>query len=620
MELAFIAVLIGLFFLRKYIRRKKYLERVTQWYRVKKSNTVMTYNRVVDQVAQTSMVLALLLPHILYGVTMAGVKWFLPGVVGYVANRTVFADVVGFYIPFVKTVIVIHRWRSFDLGAKVADKDGSDDQVANINTNATKNTGGFMSMFRKKPAVGSDYHNSIKNKTKAKTIRTSLSDEQKQVTEEASQLLQYWIVHALISAMFQTCMLLPILSRILSSMNMKSQNISSLPWKQKKMSWLNRINPGAEFFQECKLFFFIWLRLLPTSFTGASDGSVDGKGGLSTGEVGVKNRVAALEHSRLKSRKSTKAPFSNRPVDIIYERLSPCVIALVSSSSHLLEHSGDDGGESKQSFVRRGVNMCKGFLDAMVWTKMISEKTKSQIISVLVECSDLLPAFVTLFMPSYFTSYGIIYVQLIVPSATSASSYNALKGVKTNTELVRIMAAAVRYLQYWVIQGIIAWILSAFSPVLAWVPLSTHMIWIVWAYTQLEGTTVYLYNVIEWDLVAFGLLKAHAHGQDPSMDVNDTVTMKVFNSIAKRVPSGLPSQDSSGGDGDGKEDNVGKNDAGDENSNQVQEHKGKDPHKVLATKGQTEKIKASKGEDSEEDSDYVRVAEAKANGGITNAK
>jgi len=353
------------------------------------------------------------------------------------------------------------------------------------------------------------------------------------VVDKALQLLQYWVVYALMRAAAQTLMLLPVVSRLLSNIQLKEQKVSSLPWKQKKSTWLNRIKPSREVFQECKLLFFIWLRLLPTSLTSTSSVSNEDKGVRDS----VKDKVAALD--KPKSRRSATIPFSNRPVNIIYEKLSPMIVSLVSSSSHLLQQS--DGSESNkdgpQSFVSRGVAWCRSLLDVMVWTKMISEKTKGRIISTLVEWTDLLPAMVTLFTPSYFTNYGIIFVQLIVPSANSSQCHESLKGVKTNTETVKIMSVGLRYLKYWIIEGLLSWILSAFAPFLAWVPLSTHAILLMWAYAQNESIIHRLYNALEWDLIAFGLLKVHPHQE--GVDFNDTVTMTVINSIAKRVPSNL---------------------------------------------------------------------------------
>ena len=537
MELGCILLVMCLYALRRYIKRKKYFERVLKWYNAKKSAAIMKYNRIVDRVAQTSMFLASLLPHALYTIAMCSLKWFFPSVVKYFSCQTMASDIISLYIPFVRTILVLHKWRSFGFGL--------DDKIVSEQNKTTKDrveTGGVLSMFRKKQ-VGTAYKNSIKSggkgaekEQKSKRSRVHLSDEHKQVQTEASRLLQYWVVYALINVTIQTAMLLPILGRALSNMNTKKVNVSSLPWKQRKMGFIDRIKPNAEFFLECKLVFYVWLRMLPTSFYGGTT-KRGSEGEAATGSV--KSRVSAFEikSSSAKTARRKQSPLAqNSPIDLMFNMGAPYAIALVSSSSHLLDDTTDGTvSNTPKSLIMRSVAWCRSFLDVMVWTKMIKEKTKLRIIATLVECSDLLPASVSLFMPSYFTSYGIIFVSLLVPSGNSADAYNALKGTKTNSQTVKIMEERIlRYLQFWVVQIIVSSILSAFSPILAWIPLSSHLSLLLWAYIQLEGTTIKIYNILEWDLVTFGLLDAHPHHE--AGETKDSTTMKLITSITNRIP------------------------------------------------------------------------------------
>jgi len=72
-------------------------------------------------------------------------------------------------------------------------------------------------------------------------------------------------------------------------------------------------------------------------------------------------------------------------------------------------------------------------------------------------------------------------------------------------------------------------------------PFSTHIVFLVWAYFQLESVSTLVYDVFESELVAFGILKIHAHknksDNQSSLDVNNTITMKLLKNLAKRVPS-----------------------------------------------------------------------------------
>jgi len=520
MEIAFIFLLIGLYAIRKYIQKKRYVERASKWYQQKRTNAVLRYNSIVDKVAQTSMILALLLPHLLYLSATGIVKYFLPNVVRYFATKTLLCELIKFYIPFIRTISIVHKWRSFDL---LPVKEG-----------ATDNSG-YLSMIRKKP-VGTSKKNDSgtirqvgKNEndynTKNQSTRTRLTDEHMQVFEDAMNLLKYWVVVAMLTAIIQTMKLMPIFGRILSNMNLK-QNASSLPWKQKRLTWLNRIKPSAEFFQEISLLFFIWLRLLPTSFMGGKRG----------------NSVDTIQEKSTNYKNGGKvAQFSSCPVDILYSFLSPAVVTMVSSQNILIEKVGMKNTNQSGSLVKSAAGWCTRFLDVMVWTKLISESSRNRIISTLTECSDLLPAMVTLLMPGYFTSYGVIYVQLVVPVANSSKSIAALNLAKANAEILCEMNVVSRFLQYWIVEEIISWILSSFYPILVWIPFNQHFVLLLFAYAQLQGATLYLYNLLESELVSFGIL--HAHSCHNAGDLNDTVTMKVLNSFAKRFPSSQESCD-----------------------------------------------------------------------------
>jgi len=573
LEGGFVVLCFGLYMLRRYIQKKKYAQRVKTWYTNKKAKAVMKYERFVEKVAKTSMLLALLLPHIIYVVGVSLIKYFMPQVVGYFSNQTILADVLGLYWPFVKSIHVIHKWRSFGLMEKVNDAasivddknnngkgSGSESKKDGIDqANAATSTRSIMNMFRRKK-VSENYEAALREKSRSSSTKNNsktstdkrkvavaqirLNDEQRQVGEEISELLQYWVVFALLLGMSKICMLLPLFGRFLSNMSLnKSASSLKTPWGRRKISWLEKIKPSVEFFNECKLFFFVWVQVLPTSIVGSA--STKRTASAINTKSDIKSRIVAFEKGDTKNGK-TSVPFANRPIDILFQKLSPAVIALNSSTSRILDQIETDNPDNskKQSFVVRCLTWCRTFLDVMVWTKLISEKTKRTIISTLSECSDLLVCLPTFFMPSYFTSYGIVYIHLIVPSANSVNCRNAYQKrpkSTTNTELVKMINRALRYLQYWVIQCILSWIISSFSPILSWIPFSTHIIFLVWAYFQLESVSNLIYDVFESELVAFGILKIHAHKDNSdnqsSPDLNNTITMKLLKNLAKRVPS-----------------------------------------------------------------------------------
>ena len=68
-------------------------------------------------------------------------------------------------------------------------------------------------------------------------------------------------------------------------------------------------------------------------------------------------------------------------------------------------------------------------------------------------------------MPSYFTSYGVIWSSLLVPAANSA---RANKG--------RDAEGRDRWLKYWCVYAVLAGVLEFLSGILSWVPFSTHAV------------------------------------------------------------------------------------------------------------------------------------------------
>ena len=131
----------------------------------------------------------------------------------------------------------------------------------------------------------------------------------------------------------------------------------------------------------------------------------------------------------------------------------------------------------------------------------MTKETKEWIIVTIFESSALLPAVTTLLMPSYFTKYGVVYVSLVVPAGYSISSCDEIQ--RSSSKLDSMMPQiddASRYLRFWMIHAAVSILLASFAPLLAWIPLSTHATWILWAYIQLESSTRKIYGWFESEL------------------------------------------------------------------------------------------------------------------------
>jgi len=167
--------------------------------------------------------------------------------------------------------------------------------------------------------------------------------------------------------------------------------------------------------------------------------------------------------------------------------------------------------------------------------RLISEESKDWLITTIVESSALLPAVTTLLMPSYFTNYGVIYVSLIVPAGYSISSCNSIRGHRCSKQhdvdtLMPIIDDSSRYLQFWMVHAAVSILLASFAPLLAWIPLSTHATWLLWAYIQLESSTRRIYGWFE--------------GEIGKKSLDETAIARMMRWIIDALPSGAESEKS----------------------------------------------------------------------------
>ncbi|KAL7478992.1 hypothetical protein ACHAW6_004744 [Cyclotella cf. meneghiniana] len=476
-ELGAVLVLLILWLLRRRFQKYRYGERTLKWYRNKKERTLIWYEGVVSKVAETSLLLAMLLPHLLYMLAIAAIKRFLPSALTYLATRTYLISAISMWHPLYKTFRVIGLVNH------------------NLSCLATKDDPGESTKRTKSSLVPSH----IKHQQKYK----EQLGEHKKI---AINLLKYWVVYATLSAIFGTAKLIPFIRSILPiNESSNSTNRGLFGSKMVKPGFLTRLRLSGKLVEEFRLVFFIWLLLMPVSFPRA-------------------------DNARDSSRRTTKT-MSNVPVEILYNNLSPFIMSAMNSSAFI------SNKVEGSTFGAKAIQFLRSLLDFLVMTRALREKTRDFIMLTIVESSALLPAAVTMFMPSYFTSYGVIYVSLIVPCGYSIKACNAVAKTTSSLEtMVCKIEDISRYLQFWVVSAAITTILCWFEPVLAWVPLSTHAIWLLWSFVQMNYPTRKVYSLIEEELIVFGLLESHGKDSDIKK-LNDTF---LFQS-ARRIIAALPS-------------------------------------------------------------------------------
>lgn len=200
------------------------------------------------------------------------------------------------------------------------------------------------------------------------------------------------------------------------------------------------------------------------------------------------------------------------PGNLIKRFVTPILLLIHEKISELVPH-----GLWDKWVVSNARNILGGF----VFIKMVSEQSRDWLLHVLEEARAVVVPAITLLMPGFITSFGVAYVQYVVPSAKSAQA----KGD----------AAKLVYLQYWVLNCAVAGLLSWFSGILWWIPFSNHAIFVLWSYLSFPQTIRTYYDVLEAELVAFGLL----NGSGESIEMNDTKTARLLQAVFSRLPSAV---------------------------------------------------------------------------------
>jgi len=573
-ELLVVATVVGVYLLRRYIRKRRYVERIRRWMR---RHVVTRYQNAVRAVSKTSVLLALALPHLLYAVGVTAIHYAAPSVTKYLALHTPAIGVLTLWMPLVRTVLFLHRWtmkkRLDDAESKKKD-DGGTAGTETENEAAAAGSGAKTRAARKKMTrsttsrAADRYLEATMSKS---TKKTKLDEEEAALREEGMELLKYWVVYALLCAVFRALALLPVVGGLVTAASPAATATSQSRWKPPPQPgrigrMVSALRPTERLLKEVQLLFFGWLLCLPTSLTGAA--VVDGVDARDERKTPLKHRVSEWEAS-------IGSGDRNRPLNIVYRCFAPIVVSVADFSVQLTQEGRNQGGDwgnagggddgsggsnanatastrTASSIVARLLGKAIGFarsvLQVTVFMKMISPATSDWILTAMADGAALLPAAITLLMPGYFTEFGVLYVSNVVPSANSTVARDKDDG-----------GSMVRYLKYWVIHTLLSSLLGSLRPILAWVPLSTHVTWILWAYVQLEPITRRLHAFLERELTLFGLLHSFPDASgadgDANQGIDQTMTVKLFRKASSMLPntSSKPTP-TVGGEGEEKSD------------------------------------------------------------------
>ena len=471
-ELGVLVTIVTLWMLRRHVKKYHYAERISKWYNGKRRLVLRKYHRLVERVAKSSSILAAILPHLLYfGVVLAIKRVVAPSVVTYFATRTYLCSIISFWHPLYLTFSVLGRMAPHLKGYK--------DEVEGNDETSTR---------KKKAVTPSRLKQQQQKEVEMEELRVEIVD-----------LLKYWVVYAILLAIVRTGKLLPLIGQILNvtSTDMTTATPSKGFFGRTPKSGLySKLRLSSKFVEEVTLVFIIWLRLMPASIT-----SDEVKENVTNALSPVRRPLTTKGASFGETKEQPRDVNKHTPVDILYSKLSPIVLSAMSTSAFLTKRALGDSRSEGSSMLSSIIQKLQLILDGFVFVRVIKKETKEWIIITMVESSALLPAVTTLLMPSYFTSYGVIYVSLVVPAGYSISSCNRIQrpNQKLDTLMVTIDDAS-RYLQFWMVHATITLLLASFAPLLAWVPLSTHATWLIWAYVQLESSTRKIYGWFESEL------------------------------------------------------------------------------------------------------------------------
>ena len=379
--------------------------------------------------------------------------------------------------------------------------------------------------------------------------RTKQEEEYAALREEGKELLKYWVVYALLCAVFRALSLLPVVGTLVTAASPAASAASQSRWKAPAQPgrigrMVSALRPTERFLKEVQLLFYVWLLCLPTSLTGAAvDGDVRDE------------RKTPLKHRVSEWEAAIGSGDRNRPLNIVYRCFAPIVVSVADFSVQLTREGrnqgggvgssdgGDRAGDNAAnvaaptrtassilaSLLGKAIGFVRSVLQVTVFMKMISPATSDWILMAISDGAALLPAAITLLMPGYFTEFGVLYVSNVVPSANSTVARDNDDG-----------GSMMRYLKYWVIHTLLSSLVGSLRPLLAWVPLSTHAIWILWAYVQLEPVTRRMHGFLERELILFGLLHSFAASGDgdggDKQGIDQTMTVKLFRKASSMLP------------------------------------------------------------------------------------
>lgn len=491
-EISVIFTIILIYLLRRYIRSKRYVPRFQAFVHKKQQAILTKYMMVIDRIAQTSILLANILPHALYILIVVVLHWTWWGrsAIRFFSVKLPALQIMTVWIPAIQTVLSVAQYKHWYNSNKV----------------------------HRKGEMKEESSARAKSSKKASAAQPSLPST---LEVQLQELLMYWIVFSVFTAVSSFMTFLPFVSSLIFpqhdglSQSYSSQTDAS---GEESSTMLARIslafsimtswwNQRGLFLRDLQLLFLLWAWIF-SALAKANNVA------RSTPEIVELSKGITSPSAIKKAKKAASSWYMMSPLNFLYLQVN----------SFFLKRFIQEGDRSP--LIEALYTNLDSFLQLAVLVKLIRPPTKAAIVRVVKQGSHYIPSLVTLVMPGYFTSLGIIYASYIVSSGYSSKLLNSSNSKSIRAASFKNMELSdldpiIFHLQYYVVLllGInTLWstfyervILSTplFRYILYWVPFQFHirLLLILWLQVPLMDGESILYNFLEQELVLFGIVR-----------------------------------------------------------------------------------------------------------------
>lgn len=469
------------------------------------------------EIAEISVLVAMTIPHVAYLGAVVAIKVMCPSWVAWIATESMAPFLLKWLYPVAATVVILHHARGFqtagDDGARFEmDSDDDDMKKEKSPIKSTKSKQKKATSVKKdtksksQPLSLKDKAAAHAKKKKNKRRRSSLgallrgtapgevgdNDQVTYTKEELHEDINYWLHFWLLRA----CLL--VVHTILSYFFVIGKMVTS-----------SRVNSVM---CQMDLLFYVWIFMLPECLL-------------------ILYPSAADQEKRDWSRaKQFCYECALNPVLSIPKVFKPIIISMFEKVSQVVP----------ASWWKKVVTDQVGTLSSgLVLLKVLTETRRDTLVEFVSHVRTLLVPGALLFMPGFFTQYGVCYVQYVIPSAFS---FRALHRAHRHEQRVL-------YLKFWVLNALAGVIFSAAKRMFGWFPFFTHFTFCIWVWLVLPRVITGFYNEFDRELQAFGLLPPVA----TDLSIDNTHTLRALTYIASVIPSASDVDvGKSGAEGDGK--------------------------------------------------------------------